>query len=64
MIHPSLLAICSSTVVCLQMLSPRSRNHRYLQWFLHFTDTNLYLLRLFVGCVNHPKNQNLVLRPR
>ena len=42
MIHPSLLAICSSTVLCLQMLSPRSRNHRYSQSFLHFTHADLY----------------------
>ena len=55
MIQPSLLAIYSSTVLCLQTLSPRSRNPRYLQWFLHFTHTDLYLLCLLVVCVNHPK---------
>ena len=55
MIHPSLLAICSSTVLCFPMLSPRPRNHRHLQCFLHSTHTDLYLLCLFVVCVNHPK---------
>ena len=36
-------------------LSPRSRSHRYLQWILHFTHTDLCWLCLFVACVNHPK---------
>ena len=43
---PNLLAICLSTVLSLQMLSPRSRNHRCLQWFLHFTRADLYFLCL------------------
>ena len=33
MIHPSLLVNCSSTILCLRLLSPKSINHRYLRDF-------------------------------
>ena len=55
MIQPSLLVNCSSTVLCLRMLSPKSINHRYLRGFLHFTHTDLCSLCSFLVYVNHPK---------
>ena len=54
-IHPSLLVNCSSTILCLRMLSPKSINHRYLRGFLLFTYTDLCLLCSFLVYVNHPK---------
>ena len=55
MIRPSLLVNCSSAVLCLRMLSPKSINHRYLRGFLHFTYTDLCLLCSFSGILNHSK---------
>ena len=55
MIHPSLLVNCSSTILCLRMLSPKSINHRDLRGFLHFAYTDLCLLCSFLVYVNHPK---------
>ena len=55
MIHPSLLVNCSSTILCLRMLSPKSINHRYLRGFMLFTYTDLCLLCSFLVNENHPK---------
>ena len=60
MIHPSLLVNCSSTILCLRMLSPKSINHRYLRGFLLFTYTDLCLLCSFLVYVNHPKTQTRI----
>ena len=52
MIHPSLLVNCSSTILCLRLLSAKSINHRYLRGFLHLTYTDLCLLCSFLVYVN------------
>ena len=54
-IQPSLLVNCSSTVLCLQVLSSMSKNHRYLRKFLHFIYADLSLLCSFL--VTPPKTQ-------
>ena len=60
MIHPSLLVNCSSALLCLRMLSPKSINHRYLRGFLLFTYTDLCLLCSFSGICKPPKTQTRI----
>ena len=57
-IKPSLLVNCSSTILCLQVLSSMSKNHRYLRKFLHFIYADLSLLCSFL--VTPPKTQTRI----